>query len=128
LARESSEDEQMAGELVPLVLIPRYTTYAGATSFETIGMDITEYEQAILSFWRGAGVGMTSVTITCEESIDQLNWTTCGGGPFSDPGASTEGQFEPTFSKRWFRIKLTLAGSGPVLTCWCIGFLMRRES
>jgi hypothetical protein len=118
----------MAGELVPLVLIPRYTTYAGAATFTTIGMDVTEYEKAIVSFWRGPAINMTTLTINFEESMDQLNWTTCGGGAFPDPGASAEGQFQPTTTKRWFRISLTPAGTGPVVTCWCIGFLMRREA
>ena len=58
--------------------------------------------------------------------MDQLNWTTCTGGPYTDPGANTEGQFLPLITKRWFRIKITLAGADPQATCWCIGFLEQR--
>ena len=39
----------MAGELVPLVLLPRYTTYAGADTFTSIGMDVTPYSKAIVN-------------------------------------------------------------------------------
>ena len=121
----------MAGLYVPLVLIPRYSTYCGAngTQFTTIAMDVVEFEKAVVSFWRSSGVGLTSVTINFEESMDQLIWSTCSGGPFTDPGATTETQVSPVTSKRWFRINITIncAGSASV-TCWCIGFLMQRES
>lgn len=121
----------MAGVYVPLVLVPRYTTYCGATgtSFTTIGMDVSEYEQAVVSFWRAAGLNLTGVTINFEESMDQQNWSTCGGGPFVSSGALVEDQFSPVLTKRWFRINITLTtGTTAVLTCWCIGFLMQREA
>ena len=121
----------MAGVYVPLVLIPRYTTYCGAngTDFTTIAMDVSDYDKAVMSFWRGAGLNLTSITIDFEESMDQQFWTSCAGGPFADPGAGVEGQFQPVLSKRWMRIKLTVASpSVAVVTCWCIGFLVQRES
>jgi hypothetical protein len=120
----------MAGVLVPLVLMPRYSTYCGASgqTFETIAMDVTEYEKAIVSFWRTAGKDLSTITPDFEESMDQLLWSSCSGGPFTDPGATTEGQFQPELTKRWFRMKLTLTGTSPVVTCWCLGFLMQRES
>lgn len=122
----------MAGLFVPLVLIPRYTTYCGAngTSFTTVGMDVSEYEKAVVSFWRTAGMNVAGLqTITFEESMDQLTWTTCAGGPFTDPGALTEAQFQPELTKRWFRVSVTLnvTGNGAI-TLWCLGFLMQRES
>lgn len=118
----------MAGTYVPLVLIPRYTTYSGATTYTTIGMDVSEYSKAVVSFWRSSGNSLSSISITYEESMDQLTWSTCSGGPFSDPGANTEGQHQPTLTKRWFRISVTLTGAGATVTCWCIGFLEQRES
>jgi hypothetical protein len=118
----------MAGTFVPLVLVPRYTTYAGDTSFSTVAMDVSEYSKATLSFWRSVGANLTSVAATYEESTDQVTWTTCGGGPFNTPSANTEEQHQPTLTKRWFRIVLTLTGTDAVVTCWCIGFLEMRES
>ena len=118
----------MAGTLVPLVLIPRYTTLSGATTFQTIAMDVTDYEKAIVDFWRSAGANLGSITPNFEESIDQVTWSTCGGGPFADPGANSQAQFQPDLTKRWFRITIALTGANPVVTLWCIGFLMVRES
>ena len=62
-----------------------------------------------------------------EESTDQDSWTTCTNGGGGDPGAGTEVQYQPEFSKRWFRIKVTLGGTAPAATCWAIGFLEMRE-
>lgn len=47
----------MAGELTPLVLLPRYSTYVGESTFMTIAMDVTEYEMAIVNCWRGKLLG-----------------------------------------------------------------------
>ena len=118
----------MAGLYVPLVLIPRFSTYAGATTFSTVGMDTSEYEKAVLSFWRSGPGTLTTFAITFEESMDQITWSTCGGGPFTDPGATTETQFSPVLTKRWFRVSVTLTGTNATVTCWCIGFLEQRES
>lgn len=118
----------MAGTLVPLVLIPRYTTLSGSTTFQTIAMDVTDYEKAIVDYWRSAGAGLGSITANFEESIDQVTWSTCTGGPYTDPGANAQSQFQPELTKRWFRITVTLTGGNPVCTLWCIGFLMVRES
>ncbi len=123
----------MAGTQVPLVLLPRYTTYSGADQavFTTIGMDVSEYDKAILSFWRSAGKDLNAVAINFQESNDQNLWSTCGGGPFNDPTANTEAQFQPVITKRWFRISITIQGvaaANCVATCWCIGFLEQREA
>ena len=69
----------MAGELVPLVLIPRYTTYAGAETFTTIGMEVTDYEKALVNVWRGPLAGGGAVVFTFEESTDGTTWSTCTG-------------------------------------------------
>jgi len=118
----------MAGTYVPLVLLPRYTTISGATTFTTIAMDVTDYEKAVVDFWRSAGSNLATLTINFEESMDQVTWTTCAGGAFTDPGANSQTQFVPQLTKRWFRITLAPTASNCVVTLWCIGFLMMRES
>jgi hypothetical protein len=119
----------MAGELVPLVLIPRYTTFSGATTFVSVGMDVTEFEKAIANVWRGplSGSGATFAT-SFEESTDQDSWSTCTNGSGGDPGANLEAQYSPELKKRWFRYKLVLTGTQPSVTCWAVGFLEQRES
>jgi hypothetical protein len=119
----------MAGELVPLVLIPRYTTYLGAFAFTTIGMEVTDYEKALVNVWRGPLSGTTpTFAVAFEESTDGVTWSTCTGGSGGDPGENTETQYTPSCNKRWFRIKVTLAGTNPGATCWALGFLQMRES
>lgn len=125
-------EDGMAGELTPLVLLPRYTTYAGASTFVTIAMDVTEFQSAITSCWRGKLLGTNTPTVafTFQESSDQQNWTTCGGSNVNgyDPGEETEGQSTATLTKQWFRIKVVLGGTTPAATCWVVGYLERRLS
>lgn len=126
------------GELVPLVLLPRYTTYAGLTTtgtgphyFSTIAMDVTEYQNAIVNMWRGKLIGTATVApaFTLEESTDQVTWTTCGGTTAAfDPGENAETQYTAALTKRWFRVKLALGQVDNVLTCWAVGFLEQRLS
>lgn len=118
----------MAGMLVPLVLLPRFTTLSGATTFSTVAMEVPDYESAVVDLWRSSGANLGTFTVTYEESTDQNTWTTCGGTPFNDPGANAQIQHKPTLSKRWFRISITLTGANAVVTCWCVGFLEMRES
>ena len=119
----------MAGELVPLVLIPRYTTLVGANTYTTIGMEVTDYSKALVNVWRSTMIG-TSGTFGCqfEESTDQETWTVCSGGTGGDPGADTEDQYTPVLAKRWFRIKITTTGTNAAVTMWAIGFLELREA
>lgn len=119
----------MAGELVPLVLLPRYSTFVGAHSFTTIGMEASNYSKAIVGVWRGAMAGTApTFAASFEESTDQNIWTTCAAGAGGDPGPDTEAQYQPTISKRWFRIKVILGGTNPSVSCWAIGFLEMRET
>lgn len=125
----------MAGELVPLVLLPRYTTYAGkpgsgTPAFATIAMDVTEYSSAIVNLWRGALVGTAAaLKFNLQESTDQLNWTTCQGttADFA-PSENVETQYTAILNKRWFRITLELPNADNVLSCWAVGFLEQRVS
>jgi len=126
----------MAGELTPLVQLPRYTTYAGLPStgsilyFSTIAMDVTEYQKAILNIWRGKLIGTApTVAFTLQESTDQVNWSTCGGTTAAfDPGENNETQYNATLTKRWFRLIVLLGGADNIVSCWAVGFLEQRES
>jgi len=118
----------MAGELVPLVLLPRYSSLVSSHSFTTIGMEVSAYSKAIVNVWRGAVTNSGTFAVVFEESTDQLTWTTCTNGTGGDPGAGSEAQYVPELNKRWFRIKVTLSGTDPSVSCWAIGFLEMRES
>ena len=122
----------MAGNLVPLVMLPRFSTYAGATSFKTIAMDVTAYQSAILNVWRGPGVGTSpTMAIAFEESTDQVDWSTCATTPdptSTPPAANTEVQYVADLKKRWYRVVVTLGGTAPVVTSWAVGFLEERQN
>jgi hypothetical protein len=122
----------MAGELVPLVLLPRYTTLVGAQEFVTVGMDVTDYANAIVNVWRGplTGTNTPAVLFYFQESTDQVNWTICAGtsGSGQTPGSGQEAQYTATLTKRWFRLRAVLSGTDPAVTCWAVGFLEDRLS
>ena len=124
----------MAGRQVPLVMVPRFTTYGGVEAFTTIPMDVTDYKAATLNVFRGQMPTDSSIAMTAQESTDQAVWSTCGGSNVSayDPGAEAEGRMSANLKKRWFRLKIELAVSGglppyPLATCWAIGFLEEHE-
>lgn len=129
----------MAGELVPLVMIPRYTTIAGDTNsnppyptpgFMTVGMDVSEYDGAIINVWRGPIIltaGTAGFKVNCEESTDQNVWTICDGTTANTAvSENVEKQFLPVLTKRWFRVRVVLEGTNPVVTCWAVGYLVQR--
>lgn len=120
----------MAGMQTPVVMVPRYSCYSGADDFMTIAMDVTAYSKATLNIWRSPLVGTTpTFAFLFQESTDQVTWSACAISPSgTDPGADSETQYEVTLTKRWFRLKLTLGGTDPVATCWCVGFFEERES
>jgi hypothetical protein len=127
----------MPGELVPLVLLPRYTTFVGRPAsgtqfFSTIAMDVTEYSKAIVNVWRGKVFGTAvPVQFTFQESTDQVEWTACtlesGSQPF-DPGENVETQYIATIKKRWFRVTVQFGNADNFANCWAVGFLEQRLS
>jgi hypothetical protein len=125
----------MAGTLVPVVMFPRYSSFAGRNLYTTIPIDVTDYSRAILTCWRGplkepVDAGMS---FGCEESSDQETWVGCAGTNTSfDPGDGTEGVADATLKRRWFRLVLNLSSDAPHqnlldVTCWAVGHLERRE-
>jgi len=124
----------MAGEYVPLVMMPRFTTYIGEATFETVALDVSEFEKLVLSVWRGPLLGNTgsgaSLEITFETSDDNEHWA-----PFPYvPAITTAGGttvVEVELLQRFLRSKVVLTKDGTdlvALTCWAAGHLDRRES
>ena len=121
------------GELVPLVMVPRYTTYIGASTFATAPMDVSGFDKAVLSFWRGrlAGDAGSTFSAVFEASHDAVAWTSLGSAITT---TNTSSIVSRDLIKRWLRLKITLTavppGSGGsntvAITCWAVGSLEVR--
>lgn len=118
----------MAGISVPVVLIPRFTTYLGAADFLSYALDVSAYDALRLTVWRAPLVGTSPVFgLSTYESLDRVTWVECLGPQDEDPGAQSEVQYEWRFQSRWFRLRLALGGTQPGVTCWAQGFFTKRE-
>jgi len=118
----------MAGKLFPLVVLPRLTTLVGAGTFETIGVDVSAFEGAIVHVWRGPLRGTSpAIGVAFEESDDQVVWTECEGGEAFTPAADTETMVELAFRHRHLRAVVTLAGANVAVSLFATGHLVSRS-
>jgi len=125
----------MAGKRDRAILMPRYTTLAGDGDYTSIPIDVSAYEGGELVAWRGKLVGPDagtgSVSVTFQESSDQVTWSICAGTASGTLSENTETQFVPAFKMAWMRVKVTLtAGTGdlPIVSCYVVGYLTRRRA
>ena len=124
----------MAGELVPLVMIPRYTSYVGAGEYSTAPMEVSAYSTVYLGVWvgflRGSDATPTAATLSIilEGSQDADTWTDFNIAPAIASGYSV---IEMGLYRKWFRMKATLTGNSAIndcaVTCWAVGSFERRE-
>jgi hypothetical protein len=110
----------MAGQAVPLVVIPRYTSYVGANVFSTVPLEVTDYSMAHVTFWRGRCP--TAFSAVFEESHDALVWFHALGTTITSVDRSDN--LHIPLTRRWFRVRITL--STLPITCWASGLLERR--
>jgi hypothetical protein len=114
-----------------IVFLPRWTTLVGASSFSSLPLDCTRFGSAQFQLWRGPLRGTDSPTFLAylEESLDAQNWvlgpsTPTGYDPASDdPTLVRPKLFSYGFRLRWFRVRVVLGGTDPVVTCWAEGLL-----
>lgn len=124
----------MAGLSVPVVMVPRFTTFCGGVAFETMAIDISRYSGAELTVWRGEMAGTSpAFKVTFQESTDGTagSWTDCTGGAQTSVSEDSQTQFALTFTKRLFRALIELETSDstiPVGTGWISGFFEQRVS
>ncbi|MCE9637716.1 MAG: hypothetical protein K8T90_18610 [Planctomycetes bacterium] len=122
----------MAGELVPLVLIPRFTTYAGKGTFTTVALDVSAFGLVHLATWAGPLLGDTTsgaalTAAVLQHSEDGDDWQVFA------PMLSTPNSHmlsSAPLMRRYLRAKLQFvadANDVVALTCWSTGYLERRE-
>jgi hypothetical protein len=121
------------GELEPVVMIPRFTSYLGEGTYTTIPMEVSSFRRATLEFWRGTLVGTAGQT-TFAAHFEQASEADPPGGwsaivsSITTPNDSDLLDLE--FSKAYFRIRIVLATDDvnnlAAITCWAAGSLERR--
>lgn len=112
---------------VPLVLLPRYSTLAGASTFSTTAVRVDDYDEAQVFVWRGLLAATCTFRITLQDSMDQQLWTDLFMG---DPGAETEATYTVPLTRLWFRAQVVLGGTPPAfpsVSCYALGFLVSRR-
>jgi len=125
----------MAGELIPLVMIPRYTSYIGPGEYATAPMEASAYNKAILAVWigyvRGSDATPTGATweLQFQGSQDADTWTDIS---YSGDFSSGYGVVEMDLEWKWYRAVVTLTGNSAsydcAATCWAVGSFERREA
>lgn len=111
-----------------IVFAPRFTTLIGAKEFETLPIDVSGFTGAQFQVWRGpirtTTPGGEQFSVEFEESLDTETWVLGPSTP--QPFVITENDvhfFSYNFRLRWFRLKMTLAGVGPMVSMWAEGLL-----
>ena len=134
----------MPAEQVPIVLVPRYTTFAGLVTggegFTTVPLDVTAYDAATLIVWRGVVIDAPPppdpppdppppdpIEIVFEESTDRDTWSPCASTGGTDPGENTQLEVGVTLAKRWFRVRITLEQPEYVASVWIAGSVQKRQ-
>lgn len=107
-----------------MILIPRFTAFAGVGTFLTAPMNVREYSRVLASFVVAATIGSSApgVAVVVQESADLEIWTDIGGD-LNGAGTATR-----DFGFEWIRLKLVVTGTGPAFTCWCVGDFVRRHA
>ena len=120
----------MIGELVPVVMLPRFTSYVGPGTFATAPLGVEAFSGGEVTFWRGplvGGAATSPFTAYLEESHDALVWTLAF--PTAVTQVNRSDSCAMPFTKRWFRVRVVLAAnaSGVVgISLWMAGAFVRR--
>jgi hypothetical protein len=113
----------MEGPVERIILLPRYTSFAGTGTFHTAPVNVRPYSRATVNYVETGALGSIGpeVDVRVEESADLEIWEEIGGNLNSGEPETREFRFE------WIRLKLAVTGSDPGFTCWCVGDFVLRE-
>lgn len=121
----------MADDVQKVILLPRFSSFAGSQVFRTLPMNVRAFSGANITAWCGAMFGSAmSISITVEESPDLLIWESLGVSLTPAAGGEDTDKYE--FTKQWIRLGVSVGGGGPVngpgATCWAVGEFIIREA
>jgi hypothetical protein len=113
-----------------VLLVPRFTCFAGAGPWHTAPMSTREYSLADLTVWVGPGVGTpsSSAKVVVQVSTDLEEWFGLPVWLANYPTGPAELTWSYELSLEWLRLEVTgSGGSKPVVTLWSVGDFVRRE-
>jgi hypothetical protein len=129
------------GELAPLVLAARFTSFLGPGVHTTAPLDVSAFDRAAFEFWRGHLAGSEAGFKAFFEQADEPG---PGPGPLdpeyplSDPvnpwtilGSSfdtfnTSSLVELVLTKRYMRMRVGLTGDEAAITLFAVGSIRKR--
>jgi hypothetical protein len=123
--------QTLEGRLVPIVLHPRFTSIGGSgVQFYTFPVDVSAYEGALLTFWRGPTLvssGTPLLNFHFEQSMNRQEWSGMSGSPFN---IASDDEVEKTleFTMKWFRLMNDYANGTGITTLWAQGWLVKRQT
>ncbi len=119
----------MAGKYVPLVVLPRFSTFVGNGIYWTQPIPVAAYYALSLNVWRGAmnGSGAPATSVQFQESNELSSWEATAGTGGGVVPPMVETQYRPLLSRAWFRMGVVISGTNPGVTCYAIGFAELRE-
>jgi len=110
-----------------VVFLPRFTTLVGQGEFATAPLDVSREGGVQFQLWRGpvrVSSGNGTFSLYIEESLDAATWSL---GPATPQAVTIEENvsrfFSISFRLRWFRLRVYLAGTSPMVSCWAEGIL-----
>lgn len=116
--------------ILRMVLLPRYTALYGTVPFYTAPINVKGFAKALVSCWKGAGIGATPADLNFElqQSADLGLWHVVDAAftpanPDEDLTVTRELLFE------WVRLKATVSGTAGSqgVTVWAVGAFVPRE-
>ena len=116
----------MAQTITPAVIFPRFTAVVGAHPYPSLPIDVSAFEAAYMTFWRGPFVGTgTSLTFKFQQSTDRYVWEDTGSQV--SPNENDEVQVSFGLDHQWLRLIATLNGTNPGVTVWVQGYFVNRK-
>jgi hypothetical protein len=110
-----------------LVFLPRFTTLVGETEFTTAPLDVSGQAGTQFQVWRGPirnTGGTPAFSLYIEESLDAASWALGPSTPQGFPIAENATVFFAySFRLRWFRLRVAVSGTNPMVSCWAEGIL-----
>ena len=124
----------MKGTLVPLVMIPRFTSYVGPGTYVTVPLPVAGFSEVAIEFWRGELLGgSTPVTPATFEAFfeeaheaESTEWIKFNSVAITADGV---GLYKYSLTRRYFRMRIVLTADIDyycAITCWASGSLVQR--